>query len=107
PALGLRERPRLDHPDHVPDARRVRVVVGVQLARATDDLLVLGVDPDRLDLDDDRLVALVGHDDAAALLATAGGALRLGRARDRLAVLRRGACRLRVLVAERTRKPLS
>src|SRR5580765_239543 len=67
PALGLRERPRLDHADDVADPGRVALVVRVQLARAPDDLLVLGVDPDGLNLDDDRLVALVGDDHAAAL----------------------------------------
>ena len=62
------------------------------LLRAADDLLVLGVDPDRLDLDDDRLVALVGDDDAAALLAAAGLGLRL-RACGRSASASAGASR--------------
>ena len=43
-----------------------------------------------VDLDDDRLVALVGDDDAAPLLAPAELGLRLRQARDRLA-RRRGA----------------
>ena len=58
------------------------------------------------DLDDDRLVALVGDDDAAALLAAAELGLRLRQARDRLARRRGLALRLRVLVAERARQPL-
>src|SRR5262249_56506748 len=107
PALGLREGPRLDDADHVADSGGVRLVVGVQLARAPDDLLVLGVDPDRLDLDHDRLVALVGDDYAAALLAPAGSRLGLGGARDRLALLERGARRLRVLVTQGARQPFA
>src|SRR5215212_7001944 len=70
PVLRPRQRPRLDDPDGVARAGLVALVVRVELHRAPDDLLVLGMQLDHVDLDDDRLVALVGDDDAAPLLAT-------------------------------------
>src|SRR5581483_6894087 len=85
PALLLRERAGLDDPDGVPDPGGVALVVGVELHRAADDLLVLGVALDHVDLDDDRLVALVGDDHAAPLLAAAALGLRRLAAGDRLA----------------------
>src|SRR6266540_764795 len=86
PALRLRERSRLDDADDVADVRAVLLVVRVELRAAADDLLVARVRLDRVDLDDDRLVHRAGDDDAAALLAAAALGLRLGRARDRLAL---------------------
>src|SRR5262249_28730957 len=99
PILRPRERARLDDPDDVADARRVLLVVRVELAGAPDDLLVLGMDLDHVDLDDDRLLALVGDDDAAALLARGRGRVRLRGARDAPALGRLLARRLRVFVA--------
>src|SRR5215211_8202189 len=97
PVLRLREGPRLDDPDDVARSRLVPLVVRVELHGAPDDLLVLRVQLDHVDLDDDRLVALVGDDDAAALLPAA--ALDLGplAADDRLALGRLLARRLRPL----------
>src|SRR4051794_37578231 len=43
PVFRLGQRPRLDDADGVPDARRVRLVVRVELRRPADDLLVLPV----------------------------------------------------------------
>src|SRR5215218_643121 len=94
PALGLGERPGLDHTDHVALAGLVAPVVGVQLGRAADDLLVGAVTPGDVDADGDRFVALAGDDDPLAHLcrvrlllgrrgAGAGAALRL----DGLALL--------------------
>src|SRR6478672_3628070 len=88
PALRLRERARLHDAHGVADAGRVLLVVRVELDRATDDLLVLGMALDHVDLDDDRLVALVGDDDAAPLRTPAALALGLLGPRDRLALLR-------------------
>src|SRR5689334_20489364 len=85
PTLQLRQRPRLDDADGVADAGRVRLVVRVELDRAPDDLLVLRVALDHVDLDDDRLVALVGDDDAAPLLAPPPLGLGLLGTGDRLA----------------------
>src|SRR5689334_15063453 len=102
PALRLRERSRLDDADRVADAGGVRLVVRVELDRAADDLLVLRMALDHVDLDDDRLVALVGDDDAAALLAPAALGLRLLGARDRLARLRLLAHGLRTRAARRS-----
>src|ERR1700722_7502210 len=68
PVLGLRERARLDDANHVADRGGVLLVVGVQLARAADNLLVLRMELRHCNLDDDRLVALVGDHDAPALL---------------------------------------
>src|SRR3954454_20333592 len=71
PALQLRERAGLDDPDRVADAGRVLLVVRVEADGRPDDLLVLRVALDHVDLHDDRLLSLVGDDDAAALLAPA------------------------------------
>src|SRR3954454_725481 len=69
PALQLRERAGLDDPDRVADAGRVLLVVRMEADGGADDLLVLRMALDHVDLDDDRLLALVGDDHAAALLA--------------------------------------
>src|SRR3954447_15469405 len=79
PALGLGERPGLDHADHVALAGLVALVVGVQLGRAADDLLVGAVTPGDVDADGDRLVALAGDDDPLPHL----GRVRLALGRRR------------------------
>src|SRR6476469_3899552 len=106
PALRLRERARLHDADGVADAGRVLLVVRVELDGAADDLLVLGMALDHVDLDDDRLVALVGDDDAAALLAPAELGLRLRDARDRLTRRRLLAHELRARAASGARNML-
>src|SRR5437868_12113978 len=107
PVLGLRERARLDDPDDVADLRLVLLVVGMELGRAADDLLVLAVRLHRIDPDDDRLVHAARDDHAAAFLAPATRVLGLGRPRDRLALGRPLARRLRVAVTQRAREALS
>src|SRR4051794_19850716 len=77
PALGPRQRPRLDDPHEVALARLVALVVRVQLARAAHDLLVLRMAPRDLDRHRDRLVRLARDDAALAGLAARG--VRLGR----------------------------
>src|SRR5207248_952343 len=106
PVLRLRERAGLDDPDDVADLRLVLLVVSVELGRAPDDLLVLGVRLHRVDPDNDRLVHAARDDDTAPLLAPAARMLRLGQARDRLALGRALALRLRVAVALGTRQAL-
>src|SRR5215218_4233140 len=64
PALGLGERPGLDHANHVALAGLIALVVGVELGRAADDLLVGAVTASDVDADGDRLVAFAGDDDA-------------------------------------------
>ena len=59
------------------------------------------------DRDDDRLVALVGHDHAAALLSAAELGLRLRRADDRLARRRRLALRAWSACGAAPREPLA
>ena len=76
-----RQRAALDEADDVADLGLVLLVVRVELRRAAHDLLVLGVRLGRVDADGDRLVALVGDDDAAALLAPALLASALGSRR--------------------------
>src|SRR5215212_728352 len=107
PVLRLRERARLDDPDDVADLRLVLFVVGVELGAPPDDLLVARMRLDRVDLDDDRLVARVGDDDAAPLLAAAALGLRLRQARDRLSLRWALPGRLRTLAALRARQPLA
>src|SRR5262249_55470027 len=107
PVLRLRERARLDYPHDVADAGRVLLVVRVELPGATDDLLVLGMDLDHVDLDDDRLLALVGDDDAAALLARGRRRVRLRGARDPRAALGLLPNLLRVLTPECAREALA
>src|SRR5215218_938833 len=77
PALGLGERPGLDHADHVALAGLVALVVRVQLGRAADDLLVSAVAAGDVDANGDRLVALAGDDDPLPHLGRVG--LLLGR----------------------------
>src|SRR5579862_3498716 len=94
PALGLRQRARLDDAHGVADSGLVRLVVGMELDRAPDDLLVARVELGHVDLDDDRLVGLVGDHDAAALLPGRAVAVRTRDADDRLPGLRLVARRL-------------
>src|SRR5919108_5443049 len=94
PLLRLRERAGLDDADDVAHLRLVALVVGVELRRTADDLLVARVRLDRVDLDDDRLVHRARDHDAAALLAAAALVLRLREPSDRLARLRLLALRL-------------
>src|SRR5687767_8731171 len=83
PVLGLRHRARLDQADGVARPGLVALVMGVEHLRAADHLLVGRVAPGALDPDGDRLVALVGDDDALADLRVAGDALGLRRAVSR------------------------
>src|SRR5215203_426104 len=91
PALGLGERPGLDHADDVAFARLVALVVRVQLGRAADDLLVGPVPAGGVDADGDRFVALAGDDDSLPHL----GRIRLALGRRGAGA--RGALRLRGL----------
>src|ERR671918_2620609 len=106
PALQLRDRARLDDADDVADLRGVRLVVRVELRRAADDLLVPLVRLDRVDADDDRLVARGADDGALALLAPAALVLGLLEPHDRLALLRRLEPALWALAAKRAREAL-
>src|SRR5829696_10463714 len=107
PVLRLRERARLHDLDDIADLGRVLLVVGVELLRAPDDLLVLRVRLDRVDLDHDRLVALVRDDRALALLAAAELLLGPRDARDRLPLGGLLALDAALLRTERTRQPLA
>src|SRR4051794_28750356 len=71
PPLGGRQRPGLHDLHAVAGARDVLLVVGLQLARATDDLAVEAVLHAVLDLDDDGLLHLVAHHEALTDLAVA------------------------------------
>src|SRR5262245_34626664 len=71
----------------------------MEALRAADDLLVARMRLYHVHADDDRLVHPGGDDDAAALLAPAALALRLRLARERLALCRLLALRLRALTA--------
>ena len=86
-----------------PDARVVALVVGVQLRRGAHDLAVAPVAAGDVDAHDDRLVGLVGDDDALAHLRRGRGrarARRRARARARpCAPL--GGLRLRALRGRR------
>src|SRR3954452_7299419 len=86
PPLGGRRRPGLHDLDAVTDAGDVLLVVGLQLARAPDDLAVEAVLHAVLDLDDDGLLHLVAHHEALTDLAvaTAGQAGARGRRRVEL-----------------------
>src|SRR5262245_8707792 len=106
PALRLRERTRLDDADDVAGLRLVLLVVGVELLRAADHLLVLRVRLDRVDANDDRLVHRGRDDNAAALLVATALALGLRQPRDRLALRGLLAGGLGVLVALGARKAL-
>src|SRR5438034_1231759 len=65
PALRLRKRARLDDADDVARLRGVLLVVGVELRRAPDHLLVARVHLQRVHADDDRLLHRARDDDAA------------------------------------------
>src|SRR5919197_3052160 len=106
PRLRLGDRPRLDDADDVSGLRHVRLVMGVELARATNDLLVDRVRLHRVDADDDRLVHRRGDDDTAPLLALAAHVLGLRKPGDRLPLRRALALRLRTLTPLRSREPL-
>src|SRR3954470_10255979 len=83
PPLGGGGRPGLHDLHPVADARDVLFVVGLELARAPDDLAVEAVLHAVLDLDDDGLLHLVADHQALADLAVATtGQARAGR--DRL-----------------------
>ena len=86
--LGLRHRASLDEADRVAGPGLVALVVSVVHLRAPDHLLVGGVTAGALDPDGDRLVHLVGDDDALADLRVAG--LALGRRRAGAGALARG-----------------
>src|ERR1700754_2690086 len=75
PALGLGQGAGLDDADDVALAGLVALVVRVQRARLADDLLVSAVAAGDFDLHRDRLVALVGDDDALPHLRRVGVAL--------------------------------
>src|SRR5690349_12487507 len=116
PALGLRQRPGLDHADHVALAGLVALVVRMELGRAADDLLVSPVTAGDVDADGDRFVALAGDDDPLTDLGRVG--LLLGRrgagaggvgsprrgallaTQGRLALARLGPLRLAALLVE-------
>src|SRR4051812_50112138 len=71
PPLGGRRRPGLHDLHAVTDAGDVVLVVGLQLARAADDLAVEAVLHTVLDLDDDGLLHLVADHEALTDLAVA------------------------------------
>ena len=81
--MFLLQRAGLHDADLVADVGVVGLVVGVQLLRAHDELVVLGVADALDDGDDGGLVHLVGHDDALADLAALArlGARPLGARR--------------------------
>src|SRR6266568_347842 len=107
PALRLRARSRLDDADDVSGLGGVLLVVGVELRRAPDHLLVARVHLQRVDADDDRLLHRARDDDAAPLLRAAALAFRLGESGDRLSRLRLLARGLGSLAALRARYALS
>src|ERR1700726_902723 len=63
PALGPRQRTALDHAHHVALARVVGLIVRVQRARASDDLLVATMAACDIDSNGDRLRSLVRDHD--------------------------------------------
>src|SRR6187549_3255032 len=103
PALGLRQRPGLDHAHHVALAGLVALVVGVQRPRAADHLLVDRVATDDVDPHRDRFLPLVGDDDPLAHLGGVGVLLRGRRPGARGSLL----LRLRTLLAPRLGLPLA
>src|SRR6266542_4316354 len=107
PALRLRERAGLDDADDVPGLGLVLLVMGVELRRAADHLLVLRVRLHGVDANDDRLVHRRGDDDASPLLLPATLGLGLGRADDRLALRGGLALGLRALPALSARQSIA
>src|SRR5689334_17092559 len=82
PPLRGAQRPGLHQEDAVADAGGVLLVVGLELARAAQDLAVERVLHAVLDLDDDGLVHLVADDEPLAdLAAVAVGGLHLSHLR--------------------------
>src|SRR5215204_3777419 len=75
PALRARHGAALDHPHGVARARVVALVVHVDPRRGAHDLPVAPVAAGDVDAHDDRLVGLVGDDDALADLGAAGTVL--------------------------------
>src|SRR5947209_19685706 len=61
-ALVVREGARLHDPHPVPDLALVLLVVGLELGRLADDLLVAGVLLEGLDANDHGLVHAIAHD---------------------------------------------
>src|SRR5919199_1044296 len=107
PALARRQRPGLHDLPAVADARHVLLVVGLQLARAAQDLAVEAVLHAVLDLDDDGLLHLVADHEALADLAVAtagqaraarGGAVGLGHAPPSFGATDRPSSRSRMIV---------
>ena len=75
PALAARHRAALTDAHGVAGVGVVALVVGVQLDRGAHDLVVALVAPHDVDAHGDRLVGLVGDDDALAHLRAAGAVL--------------------------------
>src|SRR6266851_3426079 len=73
PALLLGDGPGLGDPDQVADAALVLLVVDLELRAPLDGLAIEAVGFGRADLDDDRLVHLVGDHSAEPDLALAAG----------------------------------
>src|SRR6266853_906675 len=78
PALLFRDRARLGNADEVPHAALVLLVVNLEPRALLDRLAVQPVGLGRADLDDDRLVHLVGDHGAEPNLALATRQLRRG-----------------------------
>src|SRR4051812_29553518 len=76
PALQLRHRARFAHADPVPFAHVVGLVVGVEVLRALDRLLIAAVPDPVDDRDDNRLVHLDLDRDALTDLAAVRSGLR-------------------------------
>src|SRR5215216_1470841 len=90
PVLELRQRAGLHHADAVADVHVVGLVVGVQLLRLEDELVVLRVADALDDGDDSGLVHAARHDDALANLSGGSGTRSglLAGARDARLTLR-------------------
>src|SRR5215212_6742250 len=106
PVLRLGQRSGLDDPDDISHLGLILLVVGVEPGRAADDLLVLRMRLHRIDAHDDGLVHRARDDNTPTLLAASPRMLGLGLARDRLALGRPLAPRLRMPMAQRARQPL-